>query len=93
MTKLKRTQKEASKIKMSPFKEYWGNLNFLLLYIGLGIILFGYYLMGQGTWDNSISLTVSPIVLLFSYIVIIPLSIFIKIYQKQKNKSKSNVSS
>lgn len=49
--------------------------NLLLYLLGLGILIIGYGLLSQGPWDNPLSLTVAPLVLLIGYVVIIPLAI------------------
>lgn len=82
MAKVRKPSKESSKSFSSPFKEYWNKFNYSILYVGLGIIVLGYILMAQPPWDNPISLTISPIVLIFSYLVIIPISILIKIHKR-----------
>ncbi|RMD51562.1 MAG: hypothetical protein D6830_00070 [Ignavibacteria bacterium] len=81
--KIKNTKSE------SPFKNYWQKENYLLLLAGILVLFIGNYLMTFGPWDNPISLSVAPIVLLLAYIVIFPLAIF---YRKKK-KSEENVSS
>jgi hypothetical protein len=51
----------------------------LVLYIaGLVIIVIGYLLMSVGPWDNPISRSLAPVVLLVAYIVVIPLAILWK---------------
>ena len=70
----------------SPFKNYWDKSNYLLLSVGVLVLIVGFYLMTFGPWDNPISLSVSPIVLLIAYLIIFPLSI---LYKKKKNHSKT----
>ena len=92
MPKEKRNIKNVKKASIvSPFKDYWQKNNYYVLYLGLGILIVGYILMGQGPWDNPLSLSIAPIILLIAYLVIIPLSIFFKIPQK-KNKDVSSES-
>lgn len=88
MTKVKRKIKN-SKLIVSPFKNYWIKNNYFLFGLGIGILIIGFVLMAQGPWDNPLSLTLSPIVLLIAYIVVFPLSIL----YKKKNKAAENVSS
>ena len=77
--------KKRSRIKKqnseSPFRNYWDRSNYLLLGVGLLVLVIGFYLMTFGPWDNVISLSISPIVLLIAYIIIFPLSI---LYKKKK---------
>lgn len=68
---------------VSPFNNYWEKENYIFLALGILFIVVGYILMGQGKWDNTISLSVSPIILLIGYLVFFPLSIFYR--KKQKN--------
>ena len=79
MAKIKKRTKQSSQ---SPFRDYWSKNNYLLIGLGLLTLIIGFLIMGQGEWDNPISLTVSPIVLLLAYIVIFPLAI---LYKKKKN--------
>jgi uncharacterized membrane protein YhaH (DUF805 family) len=89
MGKQKRFSKD-QKNKISPFKDYWNRYNFYLLYLSLGILIVGYYLMSIGTWDNFISLSVSPIILLIAYIILIPITILLK---NKKVKKEENAPS
>lgn len=86
MGKQKRFSKD-QKIKLSPFKDYWSKYNFYLLYLGIGILILGYYLMSLGTWDNFISLSVSPVILLIAYLVLIPVAI---LFKKRSSKEEEN---
>ncbi len=90
MTKEKRNLKSIKKTNIvSPFRDYWGKKNYYVLYFGLGILILGYILMAQGPWDNPLSLSISPIILLIAYLVIIPLSIVFRF----PTKKDDNVSS
>lgn len=90
MSKEKRNFKTTKKISaVSAFKDYWQKYNYYVLYLGLGILVLGYILMGQGPWDNPVSLSIAPIILLISYLIIIPLSIFVKT-PKKKNSDVSS---
>ncbi len=79
--KLKKTSSE------SPFKNYWQKENYLLLLLGVVILIIGNYLMTQSPWDNPLSLSVSPIVLLIAYVIVFPLAIF---YKKKKPQTVEN---
>ncbi|MCF7822680.1 MAG: DUF3098 domain-containing protein [Candidatus Marinimicrobia bacterium] len=52
--------------------------NYVLFIAGLFVIILGYVLMGTGELNSTQSLTVSPIVLLIGYLVIIPVAILFK---------------
>ncbi len=88
MGKIKRTSKESSRNLISPFKDYWERPNYILILAGIGALILGYFLMTMGPWDNPISLSISPIVLLIGYLIIIPLAILFS-----STKNKKNVSS
>ncbi len=48
----------------------------ILLYAaGLVVCIIGYLLLSVGPWDNPISRTVAPLVLLLAYLVIFPIAI------------------
>ncbi len=89
MSKIQKHIKEQKKIVGSPFKEYWNKYNYNVLILSFAVLIIGYILMSIGTWDSFVSLSISPIVLLFAYLVLIPLSIFFKI--PFKNKLDSSV--
>lgn len=50
----------------------------ILYAIGLGVMVLGYMLLSVGPWDNPVSRSVAPLVLLLAYIVIFPLAILWK---------------
>ena len=90
MSKEKRNLRSTKKTTfISPFKDYWRKNNYYVLFLGLGIVILGYILMAQGPWDNPLSLSVSPIILLIAYLIIIPLSIVIKIPAKKDENVSS----
>ncbi len=88
MAKIRPKKKKATLV--SPFENYWGKKNYLIFGIGIGILIVGFYLMSIGPWDNPLSLSVSPIVLLIAYLVVFPLSI---LYKKKNSLDTSDVPS
>lgn len=64
---------KASSVWSSP----WSKENYLMLGIGVAVIVVGFVLlsMGMDQWDNPISVSVAPVVLVIGYCVIIPLAI------------------
>ncbi len=88
MAKVKKSPKEISKAKDLNFHDYWEKFNYVFFLVGIGIIIFGYILMAQGPWDNPVSLSLSPIVLLFGYIIVIPLAILFNSRRKDKDVSR-----
>jgi len=49
--------------------------NYFIFIAGLFVIILGYVLMGTGELNSTQALSVSPIVLLIGYLVIIPVAI------------------
>ncbi len=84
MAKLQKNTKDQKKIYVSPFKDYWNRFNYLILLAGLGALIIGFFLLGQGTWDSKSSLFLSPVILVIAYLLIIPLSIFVKLSKNKK---------
>ena len=91
MTKVRKKIRSSSKSIGSPFKNYWNKTNYIIFGIGLALLLLGNFLMTRGPWDNPLSITGSPIVLIIAYLVVIPLSIFYK-KKSSTNESGKNVS-
>ncbi|HOJ37376.1 MAG TPA: DUF3098 domain-containing protein [Ignavibacteriales bacterium] len=71
------------------FPPYLQPINYIILLIGIIVLVIGFYLMAQGEWDDPISLTVAPLVVLFGFIVVIPLGIF---YKPKQNKEDNVIS-
>ncbi|MCP5064696.1 MAG: DUF3098 domain-containing protein [Ignavibacteriae bacterium] len=90
MAKVNAKSKKQSAKVVSPFKNYWLRENYILFGVGMAIVIIGFLLMAQGPWDNPLSLTVSPLVLLVAYLVVFPLSI---LYKKRKPTLSEDVSS
>ncbi len=83
MVKIKKIQKETKKVKNSPFNDYWNKYHYLLLFIGITLLIIGFFLLSLNPWSSFPSLTLAPIVLLIAYLVIFPLSI---VFTKFRNK-------
>ena len=82
----KRTIKQSKKSTVSPFNIYWEKRNYYLLALGLLATIVGFYFMTIGPWDSFSSLVISPILLFIAYIIIFPLSIFLR---KKAGKEQS----
>jgi len=68
--------KEArKKLKMAEVMPF-GKKNLYILGIGLIMLVIGYILMAQPPVNGFLSLTLSPIILMIAYLVVIPYSIF-----------------
>ena len=74
----KKTIKQTKKASVSPFNIYWDKKNYYLLILGLLITIAGFYFMTIGPWDSTASLVISPILLFIAYVIIFPLSIFLR---------------
>ena len=74
----KKTIKQTKKSAVSPFNIYWEKKNYYLLALGLIVTVIGFYFMTVGPWDSFSSLVISPILLFIAYIIIFPLSIFLR---------------
>ncbi len=74
----KRAIKQTKKASVSPFNIYWEKKNYYILALGLLVTIIGFYFMTQGSWDSFSSLVISPILLFIAYIIIFPLSIFLR---------------
>ncbi len=49
--------------------------NILLVSLGALLIVIGFVCLAQGPADNPVSLTVAPIILVFAYLVVVPIGI------------------
>ncbi|MBT8378339.1 MAG: DUF3098 domain-containing protein [Ignavibacteria bacterium] len=85
--KVRRKQiRQTKKSKVSPFNIYWEKQNYYILILGMVVIVIGFYFMTIGPWDSFSSLVISPILLFIGYVIIFPLSIFLR---KKSGKEKS----
>ena len=83
----KKNVKTSSKSLPSPFNMYWERTNYILFGLGAFLIILGFYFMGQGAWDSSSSLVISPILLFLGFVVVMPVSI---LYRKRSVEQISN---
>lgn len=91
MTKKKSYSKEL-KVRVSPFNDYWNKYNFYLLYFSIGLLIIGFYLMSIGSWESTASLNISPIVIILTYLILLPVVILFKTKSKQKDSGVSSKS-
>ena len=59
----------------------FGKINYILFTIGVILLLVGYAAMATGSVNSFQSLTLAPILLFISYIIVIPLAL---VYRKKK---------
>jgi hypothetical protein len=88
--KIKKKAAISKKKLVSPFNIYWDKKNYLFLFLGFALLVVGYYVMSIGSWDSTPSLILSPIILVIAYILIFPMSIFVK-KKDAADKSKEEV--
>ena len=53
----------------------FNKINYIIFFIGVLFIIFGYIIMATGTVNSFQSLTLAPIMLFLGYIIIIPASL------------------
>ena len=87
----RKQSKQIKKSKVSPFNIYWEKQNYYLLILGIAVIVIGFYFMTIGPWDSFSSLVISPLLLFIGYVIIFPLSIFLrKKSEKEKTSEEKN---
>ncbi len=59
--------------------------NYLIFFVGILFIVFGYIVMATGEVNSFQSLTVAPVMLFLGYIVIIPLALIYRDKSKEQN--------
>jgi hypothetical protein len=59
--------------------------NILIVTLGVLLLVLGFFCLAQGPADNPISLTVAPLILVFAYLVVIPLGILLGSKKKKEN--------
>jgi hypothetical protein len=64
--------------------------NIILFLIGMGLLVIGYVLLGQGPVDNPLSKTVAPLVLVVVYCVFIPYAILAKTKKERIEEQSDN---
>ena len=77
------------KQKISEFMPF-GRKNLYILGIGLIMLVIGYILMAQPPVNGFLSRTLSPIVLMTAYLVVIPYSIFYGRKEAEQGPEGSN---
>ncbi|PJB00116.1 MAG: hypothetical protein CO128_01415 [Ignavibacteriales bacterium CG_4_9_14_3_um_filter_30_11] len=84
--KIKKKKAHTTSKISSPFKIYWTKNNYYLLILGIAVLILGFYLMSMGNWDSTVSLFISPFVLMIGYLLVIPSSI---LYRKNNKEQKN----
>jgi hypothetical protein len=58
--------------------------NILIVAVGVLLLVAGFFCLAQGPAENPVSLTVAPLILVFAYLVVVPLGI---LWGSKKKKS------
>ncbi len=90
--KEKATSKQSRKVapdapKGDRFNWPFGLYNLSIILFGVIVLLLGYYLMAQGPHDSFSSLTLSPLLLMFGYLVVFPVGILYRKKGAQKQET------
>lgn len=64
--------------------------NLKILALSLGALVIGYVLLGQGPVENPLSVSVGPVVLVLTYLVLVPVAI---LYEGKKKEDKKDAQS
>ncbi len=91
----KKIQKRKTRIQKksteSPFNIYWKKQNYVLLLAGFACVILGFYFLGEGVWNSTASLVISPILLFIGYILIFPASIFFRKKKEEKTTKEKEI--
>jgi len=68
----------------------FGKKNFQILTFAIILIVLGYVAMSQPPFDNFLSLTAAPLILLFAFLIVIPYSIFYGHFNGKKSAGKDS---
>ncbi|MEI7811666.1 MAG: hypothetical protein WCJ01_04475 [Ignavibacteria bacterium] len=93
MSKVKKNARPVKKNYSSPFSICWTKENYYLLILGLVLLTIGFYVMSIGSWDNPVALTLSPLLLITGYLLVLPSSIFYKKKLSEEKPVTENVNS
>jgi hypothetical protein len=66
-------------------------INYTLLLIGVGFIIVGYLFMLEGSVDGVMPITISPILLVIGYCVVIPVALLYRKKEEVSSKAESTV--
>lgn len=72
-------------------KQMFSSNNIKLLILSFVLLIVGYILLGQGPVKNPLSLSVAPVILVFTYCLLIPFALLYKGKEKDKLKQKQGV--
>ena len=66
----------------------FGRRNLVALLAGIAVIVIGYVFLGWGPHDSFVSLNIAPVLLIFGYMVLIPLAILLPAEKKRKTEDR-----
>lgn len=78
-----RTTRTKSTSTVRPFNMPFESKNVMFILIGIGVVTLGYVIMGMSETMGFMALSVSPVVLLLGYLVVIPLGIMYGAHRKK----------
>jgi glucan phosphoethanolaminetransferase (alkaline phosphatase superfamily) len=70
-------------------KLYLTKYNYIIFAVGLGLLVLGFYFMSIGPHDSFWSLTLAPVIIIFSLVIVFPYGImknFKKVSEKKEKK-------
>ncbi len=95
----KSTKTQSPANKNSSWSFPLSKMNMYYLFAGLGVILLGFALMAtgiseeaatvEGTWNNTMAITIAPILLIIGYCVLIPLGLLKKFNKSDKTEEQA----
>ena len=56
-------------------QSFFSNKNRLVILAGVVLLTLGLFLLGRGPADNKVALNVAPFILMFAYLVVLPIGI------------------
>ena len=78
-----RTTRTKTASSVRPFNMPFESKNIMFILIGIGVVTLGYVIMGMSETMGFMALSVSPVVLLLGYLVVIPLGIMYGAHRKK----------
>jgi uncharacterized membrane protein YhaH (DUF805 family) len=71
----KKSVRSAKKALATPFSLYMKKENYLIMAGAAILLIIGYFVMSIDPWNSTPAIVISPIILLFVYIIIVPTAI------------------
>ena len=81
-----KNKKKTTGRKVSKKDSIFPAKNLKIFFIGLAVLVVGYFFLKQGPADSLASRTIAPVILIIGYCVIIPVAILYKERKKEKTE-------